>query len=146
MLRARGVCFSTSSRAIVLPELEPDMGMSNRKNSKTIDMNGYQPTPSDLPHVTRSESSSPAKRACEEIKKYTGVLEHFLGEIELQEADQERFDKLNEQNAALVQKIEDMGVWMNMIKEALRHHDDGELSSRQFANEIDAAIKGWESK
>lgn len=141
MLRVRGVCFSTSSRAIVLQER--DVTQSKRQAEKRLaDMNAYVPDP---PEVTKSEHASPAKRACEEIRRHTGVLERFLGQVELMEADQERYDKLNEKNAALVQQIADMSVWMNMIKDALQHHDDGELSSRQFANEIDAAIKGWES-
>lgn len=119
------------------------MSMSRKHSDKrAADMNMYQPEP----EVQKSDHPSPAKRACEEIRRHTGVLERYLGQLELQEIEQERFDKLNESNAELVQKVSDLGIWLGMVKTALEHYDAGEMSARQFANEVDATIKGWESE
>lgn len=121
------------------------MAMTGKKRVRSSTMvNDYVPDPQDTSVPPKGAVVSPAKRAIEDLKRSTGVLERYLHEQELQAVDEERFDRLNEQNAALVQKINDTSQWLGMIKEALGHYDEGELSARRFANEVDAAIKGWE--
>lgn len=119
---------------------------AKQRAARTIDMNAYRPEPEDTSAPPKGAVESPAQRAVEEIGRHTGVLRRFLAELELQQADEERYLKLQEQNAGLVQQISDTRVWLDMIKTALVSHDNGELSARQFANEVDAAIKGWEGR
>jgi hypothetical protein len=116
---------------------------------RLADMNGHTSDPA----IPQAALASPTKRAIEQIKKQVGVLEHFLHEQDLKQAEEDRFADLQQQYMEQVQKNErlaqsnsDLGQWLVMIRTALKSHDDGELSARQFANEVDAAIKGWEGK
>jgi hypothetical protein len=142
VLRAKGVCFSNSSRAIVLPEV--GMSRQQQRLRSLPDMNAYEPEPE--PVESRPAISSPGKKALEEIKKQTGVLGRLLLEIEMQQVDHEQHQEVKANYAALAARASEMETWLGMIKTALQNHDSGELSSRQFANEVDAAIKGWEGK
>lgn len=151
MLRAKGVCFSSSDRAIVLEDPESEeagMSMTKKQAARRLPViDGPAPVdPSDTSAPPRGVLVSPEKRALEDIKRQVGILDRFLHDLDLQRADEERYEELNQRYTELVTRSIEIGEWLNLIKAALEHHDRGELSPRQFANEVDAAIKGWEGR
>jgi hypothetical protein len=142
--RVRGVCFSTSARAIVLPEAA--VSKAQQRLRSLPDMNAYVPDPADTSAPPQGVMVTPAQKALEEIKRQTGIIARTLQEIDLDQVDVRRLADLNEKYTELAAQNTEMGMWLDMIKTALANHDKGELSPRQFANEVDAAIKGWEGK
>lgn len=110
------------------------------------DMNAYVPDPADTSAPPKGVMVSPAQKALEEIKRQTGVISRALQEAELAEAEGKRLEDLNERYTELALQNNDLTEWLGLIKAALEKHDRGDLSSRQFANEVEAAIKGWEGK
>jgi hypothetical protein len=121
--------------------------MTHRGSKHSVDMNAFTPEIiSDTSAPPKGVIVSPAQHALEEIKRQTGIVSRALHDIELMQAETKRLDELQEQYANLAARNSEMVTWLTMIKDALENHDNGELNARQFANEVDAAIKGWEAQ